>query len=550
MIDFLSACFGVVIFLFIVSRRGAERVHFLKEAREHPRIVVLACLAALALFPLDMQDIWSVFIPAPTLRWFFVAASYLGFSLLLTGLVLWLRTLLNGSGLQPTSWQARETNVFLATLAGCLLYLGLYACLFGYSSTIDFSVTQCRQMATGEYSRIHPVVHTLLCEGLLSLWNNHAVVALFQALCFSVACAVYVTFCSWSGLPRWWAAVSTAVPLICLCSFVLCLNKDVPFVAGVMLLTTGLSWIVLSSGQRGLWVTGAGLLLAGTLRFDGLLVALVAGTGLLVFSFRYRMVRRSVAITCASACALILFCAVAVPRLVHANNQSTGTKYAKPAFVLACLRAENPEMRHELKTDIDRYILPWDFNCRQFSQIGGGGAVYRNGEVFIWDFLFLDRKDKPYSFCYSLKDENRAVYWRLFFAAAREYPWQTAKILILNAQMIWNCRPLFVASCAFWLFLSAAACCFLTRTTHRTGNLLPALPLFTAAFAIAAAAITWELRYSYASLAASPLFLGYAFACSRKKREERADASPKSVFSPPMLQPDVGSGVNSTARPS
>lgn len=549
MIDFLAACFGVVIFLLIVSRRGAARVHFLKESREHPRIVMLTCLTALALFPLDMQDIWSVFIPAPALKWVLVAASYLGFSLLLTCLGLWLRTLLNSSSLQPTPWQARETNVFLVTLTGCLLYLGLYACLFGFSATIDFSVTQCRQMATGEYSRIHPVVHTLLCEGLLSLWNNHAVIAVFQSLCFSIACAFYVDFCRWSGLPRWWAALSTAVPLICLSPFVLCLNKDVLFVAGVMLLTTGLSWIVLSWGQRGLWVTGAGLLLAGTMRFDGLLVALVAGTGLLFFSIKYRMARRSVIITCATTCVLTLFCVVAVPRLVHANNHKTGTKYAKPAFVLACLRAENPDMRHELKTGIDTYILPWDFNCRQYSQIGGGGAVYRNGEVYIWDFLFLDQKDKPYSFCYSLKDENRTVYWRLFSAAARDYPWQTAKILILNAQLIWNCRPLFVASCAFWLFLSAAASCFLARTTHRMGNLLPALPLFTAAFAIAAAATTWELRYSYAPLAAAPLFLGYAFACSHRKRKEFADASPERGCAT-MLQRGNSSGFNSTLRPS
>ena len=483
----------------------------------------------------------------PPLKWACIIGSYLVFAALLTGLVLWLQVFLDRKNRQPSPWKASESNVFLIALAGCLLYLSLYACLFGYSATVDFSVNQCRQMATGEYSRIHPVIHTLLCEGLLSLWNDPAVIALFQALCFSIACAVYVLFCRWSGLPRWWAVASTAILLACMSAFVLCLNKDVPFVSGVILLTTGLSWIVLSSGKRGLWAMGTGLVLAATMRYDGLLVALAAGTGLLLFSFKYRIARRSVGITCAAACALTLFCVAAVPRLVHANNQRTGTKYAKPAFVLACLRAENPEMRQELKTGIDEHILPWDFNRRQYSRIGGR---YRNGEIFIWGFLFLDQKDKPCSFCYSLKDENRAVYWRLFSSAAREYPWQTAKILILNAQMIWNCRPLFFASCAFWLFLSAAACCFLVQATRRTGDLLPAIPLFAAASAIAMAATTWELRYSYASLAAAPLFLGYAFACSHRKRTERVGASPGGVSEPPMLQQDAGSGSNSMASPS
>ena len=65
MIDFLTACACTFFFLLIVSRWSNARVNFLNEARQHPRAVLLTCLAAIALYPLDMQDIWSLFIPPP-----------------------------------------------------------------------------------------------------------------------------------------------------------------------------------------------------------------------------------------------------------------------------------------------------------------------------------------------------------------------------------------------------------------------------------------------------------------------------------------------------
>ncbi len=550
MIEFLTACVGTLFFLIFISRWGGatQFVQFLHEAKQRPGVVLTASLGSLVLFPLAMRDIWGVFMPTPLSTGVCVVGSYLLFALLMTGLLLWLRAFLDRKNMPSSRWNASERKVFWIALAGCLLFLGLYACLFGYTATVDFSVTQCRQIATGTYSRIHPVIHTLLCQGLLFLWNDHAVIALFQVLCFSCACAVYVVFCRWSGLPRWWAAGSTLILLGCMAPFVLCLNKDVPFLSGVILLTTGLSLIVLSSGQRGYWATGIGLVLAATMRFDGLLVALASGAGLLFFSFKYKRTRRSIGVTCAAAGAISVFCVAIVPGIVNANNENTGAKYAKQAFVLACLRAENPHMRESLKQKIDAYILPWEVNKRQHSLLD---CRRHNGEVFMWDFLLLDRRDKPHTFCYGLTDENRSVYWKLSAEAAGEYPWQTFKIFILNGQMIWNCRPLFPASCAFWLFLSGAAGCFLLMQGRPFGVLLPAIPLFTAAFAIFLAAITWELRYCYASLIAAPIFLGYACALTRRKNRPRSaipsDVDPTISDS---FQDSGANGFNSTLRPS
>lgn len=526
MLEFLTSSAAVFCFLLIVSwRRRAEHdgraLWLFHEARNHPRICVASTVASFALFPLQLPDIWGVYLSSPLLQALATAASLIVFALLITGLVLWLCDVLTSAGKAPCRWKMSATRVFVLSWTAGFLFLAAFGLAFGYTESFDFASTQCRQMATGQYGLIHPVLHTLLCQGLLLLWNDHAVIALFQIVCFSLACATYAAFCRRAEVPKLWAWASTAAILVSLANFALSLNKDVPYVSGLILLTTGLAQVALSSGRRGLLATGSGLVLVATMRYDGLLVALTAGGGVLLSAsiLWERATRRATIVACATAALLILLGTVAVPRLVHAHNQDTGAKYAKPAFVLACLRAENHEMSAELKHGIDTYILPWDFNSRQHPLLSG----YRNGEVYLWPFLFKDPDDRPHSLVMSLNDDNRARYLALFASAAKQYPWQTAKILLLNAQMAWNCRPMFVLSCAFWLLLCAAAGCQLVRATRRPALLLPLLPGFTAMAAMAVAATSWELRYCYGPLATAPVILGYAYSAMRLKRLARPE---------------------------
>lgn len=415
----------------------------------------------------------------------------------------------------------KEWNPWLkrGAMAATVLMMVLLWWYWGTRVSFDFFHRQYPQIISGEYNMMHTLAHTLMCQGILSVWHHfHAVVLVHVALLGGI----YFMIFSWGAREKIKFLIVAGAVLLCMVQFEMMTTviKDVPYSISMMALTIGLCTYMLEKRTSGLWLIGLGLAGAGCLRYDGYVPFFLTVAVLCVYMFRHREEIRRLGVPVAAAVLCWLFTFAVLPLLVNAEKGPSGTRYAKMAHVICDIVAEGGNVSAADMELIEREIMPREIIMSQYS-------LYRDclhpvvsaahGEKYIYTGLFASEEPKmKYGFAWNLSDKGELVR-KLFLSVSADNPLRAAKILLLNSQIVWN-LPVVPrgGTPQLWLFYG----CFLSVLVYgmlkKKSYLIPFVPFYGVAFVIGAAATTYEVRYLLPIELLFPILLLYSIGCARR----------------------------------
>ena len=223
----------------------------------------------------------------------------------------------------------------------------------------------------------HPVLNQILYAWLINLWDNMAIVPIFQILCMSLllACLFY-RFCR-QGVPTWFVGLFFCCALfsVPVGLYNITLWKDVPFAMLVVVSAHLMLWLQeqrearFFSGQKG---TAFFLLLIalGTVRYNGLLYVLLLPVTALIL-------RRRIDTKAVAACCLVL---VVLAGMLSATPG--GRRMAAVGVGMA-----TPFFRTSLRDNLDR-------GAREYMGIFDVNQTSRGWD--LWHFFLNDRHSYPF----------------------------------------------------------------------------------------------------------------------------------------------------------
>lgn len=222
------------------------------------------------------------------------------------------------------------SKAFWLSLAVLLLgwlpvYLGLFPGLAGYDMNV-----QMHQILTGEYDILHPLAHTLLMQGCMSLFGvqaGFAVYILIQTLVLAAAMAYAMGWLASLRCPQWlWVAVLLlfALPphqaLLAVSA-----TKDILFSACLLTLCVeSFRWYLEPERQKKgqIWLRCAGLVtLVGLFRSNALYA--LAAAGVLLAIFAWRKIGRRFLLVLAAGIVLCVGCKQGLAAVTHAKTTSS-----------------------------------------------------------------------------------------------------------------------------------------------------------------------------------------------------------------------------------
>jgi hypothetical protein len=383
----------------------------------------------------------------------------------------------------------------------------------GSSYSFDFENRQYPQIISGEYTTMHPLAHTWMCQILLSLWHDFHIILVVQLLMVAFVGIMMLQLGKLMRIP-FIPVISCVLLLFWQFPLFTTVIKDVPYCVAFLLLIEGVCFWIFHKKTLALTLISIGMFGVSTMRYDGMATAIVISGILLIYLLKSPMNRKPILIPIFS-CLLGCLCSmVLLPFLSHASSVATGTKYAKMAHIICDVVAEGGTIKPSDIELIEKEIMPREVILRQYhlydetmSPVISSG----HGEKYIWPPLFGNGAEagKEYSFAWNLSDKGELIR-NLFLSVVLDNPFLSVKSFLLNSQMVWNLggQKSFEASSLIGLLVFrmrdipvlflcySALLAFLVYRYHRGWLLLvPFVPLFCVSSVIMMAATTYELRY-------------------------------------------------------
>lgn len=384
----------------------------------------------------------------------------------------------------------------------CAEALALFLLLWwvkGTRCSADFlgSLDQAR---SGAYNTIQPLSYTLFIGALDRLGPNSVANMAAQTGLFVTAAGVAGHWCRREGLPLLCGAGVVAL-LLPLCQWALAvLVKDALYTCCFVIMTVGLCSLYRRDdgfSRTTLYGGLAGLVL---LRPDALLIAAVAGIGVLTVARR----RRRGGLAAAGGVSGVLFLGVAahvlLPLAVGARNDACGTRLAMPAEMLCEVVVHDADLPPRDRERICRLIMPEPVMRRHHDS-----APEWIGERYLWRGFESEADLRRHSFVFRLAGRDRevlALCAELLPAHARA----GLRPLVAHTRLLRD--PSYTPSLALGVLLFLAGLLLLRRLPLRA--FLPFFPLLANIFIVTCVATTYEYRYALPLCAAAPLLLCYA----------------------------------------
>ena len=487
------------------------------------KVVLSSGICSIVLFPLGLVFCtdgvcfreWGSAMPAVVQYVVFLAALCLSMQAL--NCIVWY-----GAG-NATVWKAWQKWVLMA--ATTLMMVAAWW-LWGTQCSFDFLQRQYPQIISGKYDLMHTLSHTLMCKGVLSIWNNfHAIILVHMVLLL----LVYFMIFSWGARER--IRVVIVFGAVLLCIIVTRIIKDVPYAISMMALTVGLCVYMLEKRISSLWLIGLGLMGTGSLRYDGYVPFFLTVVALIAYMFFRRKEVRRLWIPVAAGIVCWLFNFALLPVLMHAEPGASGTKYAKMAQVVCDIVAEGGEVSEDDMALIEREIMPREVIMRQYHlyqdsmhpvvSTGHGEKYIHTGSFSSWE------TGMKYGFAWTLGDKGEVVR-KLFLSLSADNPLLAAKILFLNSQMVWNLPARGIRDMPQLFIFYGGVLGFLVYGMFRKWScLIPFVPFLGVVLVIGAAATTYEVRYLLPVELLFPILLLYSIGCA--KRRSIPDATARSA---------------------
>ncbi len=418
-----------------------------------------------------------------------------------------------------SNWNQRQKWGVAGLIA---LVLALVWMRTGTATCWDFEHCQYPQILSGHYGVTHTLTHTLFCEGILGIWHHIHAIVLVQLLLFLF---VLLMMLSWGIREKIPACIVFAAILFSIYQFnlVTTVIKDTPYAISVMTLTLGLCMEMLETGKSSLWMIALGLAGMGCFRYDGSVPFFLTIAVLACCMLRQKEVRCRLWIPLSAALACWLFASAVLPEALHADQQRTGTRYAKMAHVICDVVAEGGHVSEQDMGLIEREIMPREMILERYHHFHDSlhpVVSTARGEKYLWSGLFPSLEiGARYSFNTTLTDKGEMIT-RLFFSVAVDNPLKAAKILLLNSQMVWNMSPNACVRrspqlCLYYgCFITLLLVCMFRRWKY----LIPFVPFYGTVLVIGAVATTYEIRYLLPVIMTLPILFLYAIACIRRRR--------------------------------
>lgn len=504
--------FGVILASLLILRRWRAEGRMLSWRK----VAVVSGICSLFLFPLEL-----VFRPGgacfgrahgalPVLVQYGVFLGALCLSVQALNCIVWYGARHETVWKPWQKWGVMAAAVLLA--AACWGHWGTH-CSF------DFLHRQYPQLLAGQYDLMHTLVHTLMCQGILTLWHDfHAIILVHMALLL----LVYFMIFSWGAREKIRVWIVMGAVVLCMLQFDMAATviKDVPYSIAMMALTVGLCTYMLEKRAFSLWLIGLGLAGAGSLRYDGYVPFFLTVGALAVYMFRRPQESRRLAIPVAGALLFWLFAFAALPPLMKAERGASGTRYAKMAHVICDVAAGGGCVSPGDMEVIEREIMPRAVMLRQYRlyqdsmhpvvSAGHGEKYLHTGQFETWE------TGMKYGFAWTLSGKGDVVR-KLFFSVAADNPLLTAKILLLNTQMVWNLPAFHLRDMPqLWLFYGCVLSFLAYGMAREKSCLVPFVPFYGVALVIGAAATTYEVRYLLPVELLFPILLLYSIGCARR----------------------------------
>jgi hypothetical protein len=369
--------------------------------------------------------------PKPSLvrQVLFVIGTGFGIGLLILILGAWLLKQLDFSGEE----EKRTSSVnFLkysfASFIGLTLYWLMYFPAIMGSDVVD----QWGQMMSFQINDAHPAAHTLYFWVLTRLWNNPAIVALFQIIAFSLVVGKILDFFEQKGAPKFllWviAILFCANPLNAI--NIISLWKDTLFSLFFLIVFYFMLKIVWS---KGVWLNSVKNIILFTLtllglsliRHNGILVVIGVVFGLLIFHKK----RQRYAVMISFATIIIIRFLITGPVYDFVGVEKSANKYFMNSYVsyyLGNFISERPDLLTEEQKDLLDIIYPieskWNFD--RYCQI----SIVFNPEI---------------------KDEIDMVEYKILLNLIMKYPSTFIDMIFDHGTLVWKIKQM---DSYIWLF--------------------------------------------------------------------------------------------------
>ncbi len=475
-------------------------------------LLCMALAGSFILFPLE-----SLFLPGGTCfgQWETLALAVLQFCALAAAL------LLSTKALQTIIQTCAVTHVQWAKwqVWGAVVLLMILLCvawgIFKTTLCVDFQYFQLPQIQSGHYDLMHTLVHTLMCEGILSLWNSsHAIILVQILLTIGLSLIIF----------KWGARLQVPVVfvyfavLLGISEFRLLfwIIKDVPYALSMLLLCIGLCQYMEKRAPASLWMIGIGLFGTSSLRYDGFVPFALTFAALLFYTlFNWKTSCKLLYPLLAS---LMLWAGsfFVLPSVLDATPGASGTKYAKMAYTICAVVAEGGEISADDMRQLEQEILPRDVIDRMYRQnLDRCHPVISAAHAgpFIWDIS----ENGKYSFAWNCHGKGELLA-SLFWNVARDNPLMVARILLLNSQITWNMpnrKILLNCPPPLFMYYGFVLVALLLMRRVKLSRLIPFVPFFSVPLVIAISATTYEPRYLLAMELSFPVLMIYAVVCFR-----------------------------------
>ncbi len=160
-----------------------------------------------------------------------------GWSLVGTSLTYLLKTLLMSISWQGTEYSKKGLIKYLFYCIPSIIILGVvFAIYYPGVGTID-TLYIWNQIHANSYTDTHPLMLQIFYKGLSLIWDNIAVITVFQYIICTLAFGYVAYYFSGKGLKKAWSwAIAIALPLLPINAFYsVMLWKDIPYSIGLML---------------------------------------------------------------------------------------------------------------------------------------------------------------------------------------------------------------------------------------------------------------------------------------------------------------------------
>lgn len=222
--------------LYIFNKKIIEYIsaELNKYKKIHKKIIHIIIILLLSLFVIKSFNIRVVLSSESILK----IPANIGLILLGFYNVFTLTIIIDKINFKSQKSSSKKYNIFIYAIPSAIIFTFIYLVYFPGQITAD-SVYVWTKVGKNEFNDLHPLMYMLLIKGLRLIWDNIAVVSLFQIiLCTFTFAFIANEFDKMKG-PKWlcWS-IALLLPIIPInMLYSVTIWKDVPYTMGLLILS-------------------------------------------------------------------------------------------------------------------------------------------------------------------------------------------------------------------------------------------------------------------------------------------------------------------------